>query len=58
MWEKMNSESESPTEYSLAKDVDGIVDDGSYMKVPKGKYILKDIAHKKSEEGVFHNSSL
>ena len=54
MWEKMNSESEPPTEYSLAKDVEGIVEDGSYMKVLKGKYVLKDITHKKSEEGISH----
>ena len=52
MWEKMNSESEPSVEYSLAKDVDGIVDDGYHMKIPKGKYVLKDISYKKSEEGI------
>lgn len=52
MWEKMKSERDPPTEFSIVKDVDEIVEDGSHMKISKGKYVLKDISYKKSEEGI------
>lgn len=52
MWEKSEDARLPPTVFTIAKNVDGVVDDGSYMKIPEGKYERKEITHKKTEEGV------
>lgn len=51
LWRKSNS-AEDITQFSLSKDVDGIMDDGSHMKMTKGVYIKKNLAYSKSEENI------
>ena len=54
LWENSSPEDTLSSEVSLSDNIEGIMKDGSYMKIPKGEYKQKPITHKKSEEGISH----